>query len=84
MDRKKNIEQRLSALMPGFLEVVNNSSEHAGHSGNPNNQDDTHFTVCISANQLNGLSKIKQHRIINDLLKEEFANGLHALSIKIT
>ena len=83
MNRKKTIEIALGTLNPKFLSVINNSSEHVGHSGNPDNKDDTHFTVQINSAKLDGLSKIKQHRIINNLLKDEFANGLHALSIQI-
>ena len=83
MTRKEIIEKKLSVLNPHILEVIDNSTAHAGHAGNPSNKGNTHFTIHISAAQLDNLSKIKQHRIINNLLKEEFANGLHALSIKI-
>jgi|TARA_B110000503_G_scaffold142861_1_gene241331 BolA protein len=83
MTRKKIIEEKLSVLNPHILKVIDNSSAHAGHAGNPNNDGETHFTIQISAIKLDNLSKIKQHRIINNLLKDEFSSGLHALSIKI-
>ena len=83
MNRKKIIEQKLSVLNPHILEIIDNGAEHAGHTGNPNNNGETHFSIQISAAKLNDLSKIKQHRMINNLLKAEFASGLHALSINI-
>lgn len=83
MSRKETIEQKLSVLNPHILEVVDKSAEHAGHAGNPNAIGNSHFSIQISSDTLEPLSKIEQHRIINGLLKDEFANGLHALSIKI-
>ncbi len=83
MSRKESIEQKLSALNPHFLEVIDESDKHLGHSGNPNGAGDTHFIVTIAAKKLDSMSKIVQHRTINNLLAEEFANGLHALSIKV-
>ena len=83
MSRKEIIEQKLSVLNPHILEVLDKSSAHAGHAVNPNALGDTHFSIQISSDTLEPLSKIGQHRIINDLLKDEFASGLHALSIKI-
>lgn len=83
MSRKSSIEKKLSVLSPHMLNVINESAKHAGHSGNPDGGDDTHFTIIISADELDSLSKVGQHRIINNLLKDEFDTGLHALSIKV-
>lgn len=83
MSSKNIIEHKLNTLKPHILKVINNSADHAGHAGNPDNSDNSHFTVQISATIFDNLNKIQQHRIINNLLKDEFANGLHALSIKI-
>ena len=83
MNRKEIIETKLSVLNPHFLEVVDQSSLHAGHAGNPNRDAESHFAIKIAAKELDDLSMIKQHRIINNILKDEFDNGLHALSINI-
>lgn len=83
MNRKEIIEMKLSVLNPHFLEIVDESSLHAGHTGNPNGDAESHFAIKIAAEKLNNLSMIKQHRIINNILKDEFDNGLHALSISI-
>ncbi len=82
MSRKVRIEQKLSVLKPHYLEITDDSKSHIGHSGNPGGND-THFTIKLAAKSLMGKKHIEQHKIINELLKEEFVNGLHALSIKI-
>lgn len=81
MNRKEIIETKLSVLNPHFLEIIDQSSLHAGHAGNPSGDEESHFAIKIAAKELEGLSMIKQHRIINNILKDEFDNGLHALSI---
>ena len=83
MSRKEIIQTKLSVLNPHFLKVIDESSLHAGHIGNPSGTAESHFIIEINAKELDGLSLIKQHRIINNILKDEFDNGLHALSIRI-
>lgn len=83
MNRKEIIEQKLTVLNPHKINVIDNSTVHAGHSGNPDGSDGTHFAIEISSNELNGLSRVEQHRKINKLLEEEFNTGLHALTIKV-
>ncbi|MFK7968011.1 MAG: BolA family protein [Rickettsiaceae bacterium] len=82
MSRLKRIEQKLSVLKAQYLQIINDSSLHDHHSTSPNNGE-SHFTIKIKVNSIASEGLIKQHKIINKLLKEEFANGLHALSIII-
>jgi BolA family transcriptional regulator, general stress-responsive regulator len=80
---KQRIEKTLKDnLSPKLLEVENNSYLHAGHSGD-NGTGETHFKVMVESDQFNNLSKVAAHRLINQLLKDEFEKGLHALEIKI-
>jgi BolA protein len=83
MNRKKIIEDKLKILEPSILIITNNSALHANHLGNTSKDGESHFSIEIAAIKLENLSKIEQHKIINNLLKDEFNNGLHALSIKI-
>lgn len=83
MNRKENIQAKLSVLNPHFLEIVDESACHAGHAGNPNGNAESHFAIKIAAKELENIPLVKQHRVINNLLKEEFDNGLHALSINV-
>ena len=44
---------------------------------------ETHFALEISATTLNGLSRVKQHQLIYEVVADEFKTGLHSLRIKI-
>ncbi len=80
---KQRIEKILQEnLQPQFLEVKNNSHLHAGHSGD-NGTGETHFAIIIEAQELKNLSRVNAQRKINQLLKDEFARGIHALEIKV-
>lgn len=80
--KERIIKKLEEELKPEFLEVKNNSYLHKGHLGD-NGTNETHFAVNISAKDLKSLSKVNAHRKINQLLKEEFDNGLHALEVRI-
>lgn len=85
MSRHQRITDKLNAaLQPEMLELRDISHTHAGHAGlNDSPAIETHFTLKITSPRLAGLPRVAQHRLINDLLAEEFNNGLHALSIKV-
>jgi BolA protein len=80
--KERIIEKLKKNLQPNFLEVKNNSYLHKGHLGD-NGTNETHFAIEIAAEALVGLNKVAAHRMVNQLLKVEFNNGLHALEIKI-
>ncbi|MCP5362824.1 MAG: BolA family transcriptional regulator [Rickettsiaceae bacterium] len=82
MNRQETIEQKLSVLKPQYLEIINDSYLHSSHKSSPANGE-SHFTIKILADSLSCHSLIEQHKIIKNLLKEEFTRGLHALSIII-
>ena len=82
MNRAENIAKKLQVLSPSSLKVIDESEKHRGHPGNTGNGQ-SHYKIIISAENLKGKSLISQHRLINKLLEEEFANGLHALSINV-
>ncbi len=71
------IETKLGkALDPAHLEVLNQSHQHGG-SGTQ-----THFKVVIVAEIFTGERLLSRHRRVNQLLAEELATGVHALSIE--
>ena len=78
----QKIEAKLrSAFDPVQLHVRDVSARHAGHAGaRPGGN--THFEVEIAAAAFDGLPRIAMHRAVMAALEEEFANTLHALSIK--
>ena len=83
MARKEIIEEKLQTLNLQFLKITDQSLEHVGHAGNLYGKKETHFQVEIAFNELNTQTRIQQHRTINQLLEDEFSNGLHALSIVV-
>lgn len=77
MNVQKEIEDALQSLDPLYLEVLNESDQHAG----PPNRE-THFRVVIASAQFDGVNRIKRHRMVQAPLKSLFARGLHALAIE--
>jgi BolA protein len=69
------------AFEPELLEVIDDSSRHAGHAG-AREGGESHFNVVIVSAAFQGLSRVERQRRINAALKDQFAAGLHALSIK--
>lgn len=66
-----------SRLQPEALEVIDDSHLHAGHAGA---REGGHFTVRISSARFAGLSRIAQHRLVYDALRD--LKGIHALAIE--
>ena len=70
-----------SGLTPVRLEVIDESGLHAGHAGAVPGKT-THVRVVVAAEAFRGRSRIERHRIVNELLAGEIADGLHALAIE--
>ncbi|PWN21654.1 bola-domain-containing protein [Microstroma glucosiphilum] len=74
-----------SAFKPTHLKIRNDSSKHAHHAamaaqGGGNGE--THFYIEVVSDDFSGKTQIARHRSINSLLSDEFASGLHALSLR--
>jgi len=82
MNRESTIAKKLRVLKPQYLKITNDSHLHNGHLFSPNN-DQSHYTIELASEFIANKKLLEQHKIINTLLKEEFDDGLHALSIKI-
>ncbi len=71
------IEAKLGRVLePAHLEVINQSHMHSG-SGT-----ETHFKVVVVAEVFADMRLVARHRRVNEVLAEEFAAGVHALSIE--
>ena len=83
MKRKQRINKILSNKFNDFLlEIIDNSNLHKGHNNFTGN-DETHIKIILTKKTKISTNRLKIHRIINDLLEEEFKSGLHSLEIKI-
>ena len=79
MSRKKRIESYLSnAFNPVLLDIVDESSNHSVPKGS-----ESHFKCVVVSDTFQDKNRVQRHRLVNDVLKSELDNGLHALSLKL-
>ena len=79
-DRIRNLISE--ALNPALLEVHDDSSQHAGHSGAAPGGE-THYSVLVVSDRFAGQGRVARHRLVNAALAPEFAQGLHALALTL-
>lgn len=78
MSVEKLITQKLTKeFQPVYLDVINESYMHNVPKGS-----ETHFKVVVVSSNFNDKPLIQRHRMVNEILKEELASGVHALSIQ--
>ena len=76
------IETRLrAALAPSRLAVVNDSANHAGHSGD-DGSGESHFTVVIESAAFTGVARLERQRMVNRALGDLPGQKVHAMAIK--
>lgn len=79
---QERIREKLAqALQPSTLEIVNDSSRHAGHMGD-DGSGESHFRVTVVSGLFTGKNRVERQRMVYDLLAEELRGGIHALSLK--
>ncbi|KAF1047828.1 BolA family protein [Xylophilus sp.] len=78
------IDRRLrGTLDPTQLEVIDESASHAGHAGANGTGFGTHFRVRIASPFFTGRTRVAQHRLVYDALRDFLAQGVHALAIDV-
>ena len=81
-DRLSRIRDLLTeAFQPVLLEIKDDSALHAGHAGAAPGGE-THYSVKITSEAFEGLSRVQIQRTVMMVLQTEFDSGLHALSLK--
>ncbi|WGT65690.1 BolA family protein [Variovorax paradoxus] len=70
-------------LQPTALEVIDESSAHAGHAGANAKGYGTHFRVRIASPLFEGKPRVARHRLVYDALQVFIAQGLHAIAIEV-
>jgi BolA protein len=73
-------EKLMIGLSPTRLDVINESEMHAGHRSSPGTGE-SHFRILVVSEAFAGKSRVERHRLVNDLLKDELAGGVHALAL---
>lgn len=76
MSMQAIITEKLQALSPEHLEVINESHMHNVPEGS-----ESHFKVVIVADVFKDKMLIARHRLVNKTLEEELKGGIHALAL---
>jgi len=78
----KSLEKKLtSKFSPEFLDIIDESHKHAGHSG-VSKSENTHFKIIIVSSFFMKLSRMERHRIVYDAIGKEMT-FIHAVSLAI-
>ena len=73
------MRERLAALAPSRLEIIDESARHAGH---PGARQGGHYRLFIVSAQFSGKTALQRHRLVHDTLGELMRSKIHALSIR--
>lgn len=74
------IKERLTAAIQlSHIEIIDDSSKHAGHVGARDGGG--HFNVHIVSSEFNDKSLIQRHRIVYAVVDDLMNTEIHALSI---
>ena len=64
------------------LDIINESSRHAGHAGD-DGSGESHFHVTLRAAGLGPMSRVARHRAVHAALGGELTGSIHALSLDL-
>ncbi|MDG6094639.1 BolA family transcriptional regulator [Acetobacter sp. AN02] len=74
-------------LKPQSVTIKDDSARHAHHAPMTRGPDagasETHFNMTIVSPAFEGMTRIARSKMVHALLAEEFATGLHALSLTL-
>jgi BolA protein len=78
--RIEQIRQRLQALEPSALDILDESAQHRGHAGARDGRG--HFRVRIASRRFDGLKPLARHRLVYEAVGEMMQTDIHALAIE--
>lgn len=73
------MKEKLSALQPTQLEIVDDGHQHVGHAGADSGG---HFSLLIKSGLFVDKTLIQRHRMVYDALGDLMQTQIHALSIR--
>ena len=80
MNTSEQIRERLAALSPVRVEIIDDSALHAGHAGARDGGG--HFRLTIVASAFAGHATMARHRMVHQALGDLMRGPIHALSIQ--
>ncbi len=75
----EQMRERLAALSPTQIEIIDDSAKHAGHAGARDGGG--HYQLLITAPAFAGRNTVQRHRLVYDALGPLMKREIHALSI---
>jgi BolA protein len=79
-DVARAIRERLAALDPEALDLVDESALHAGHAGAAGGGG--HYRLLIVSSRFRGQGTVQRHRMVYGALGPMMRREIHALSIQ--
>jgi len=76
------MRDKLAALDPVSIEIIDDSAKHAGHAGARSGGG--HFRLAIVSPRFAGCRTMERHRLVYDALAPLMKREIHALSIAAT
>ncbi len=73
------MRDKLAALDPVTIEIIDDSAKHAGHAGAKGGGG--HFRLAIVSARFAGCRTMERHRLVYDALGPLMKREIHALSI---
>jgi BolA protein len=82
MKRKSKIEKVIKDYFePYYFSVLDVSEQHRGHQSFREGIE-SHFEIVIVSKIFDNKNKIDRHRMVNEILKNEYSKDLHSVTIK--
>lgn len=80
MSTADRIRERLAALEPEAMELIDESAKHEGHAGAAPGGE-THWRLSIVSRRFAGQPTVARHRMVYQALGTLMQNPIHALAI---
>jgi BolA protein len=80
MSTMEQMRDKLSALSPESMEILDESAKHAGHEGAKSGGG--HYWLTIVSPRFAGQGTLARHRLVYEALGDMMHKEIHALSIK--
>ncbi|MET0218262.1 MAG: BolA family protein [Burkholderiales bacterium] len=80
MNTVREMEQRLQALAPDNIEILDESGKHAGHEGAKGGGG--HYELIIVSPRFSGRPTLARHRMVYEALGDLMRKDIHALAIR--
>ena len=75
-------EKLKNAFNPDKFELIDDSEKHRGHGG-WREGGESHFILRMTSRHFVGQGQVQRQRAVNNVLAEELAGPIHALSMEL-